>query len=86
MTGAFCVSAQADCVFGAKDKTSFIVLDSHTILLQGGIGADIMIKTYSFLTRHSDVLVLKDSFCSYESAVLYVDGETADANQVEKLD
>lgn len=81
------LSAQsfADCVYGAKDKSKFTVLDSHTIILQGGSGSDIIIKTYSFIHRSSSITVLKDSFCSYESAVLYIDGEVADANQVTKV-
>jgi hypothetical protein len=78
--------SQADCVINAKSKTKFTVLDSHTILLSGGIGPDIIIKTYAFLSSSSSVTVLKDSFCSFESAVLYVDGATVDANQVTKVD
>ena len=75
----------ADCTYNAKDKSKFTVLDSHTIILQGGPGPDIIIKTYSFINRASSITVLKDSFCSYESAVLYIDGEVADANQVTKV-
>ena len=75
----------ADCVYGAKDKTKFTVLDSHTVILQGGPGSDIIIKTYSFINRSSSITVLKDSFCSYESAVLYIDGEVVDANRVTKV-
>lgn len=75
----------ADCVYSAKDKAKFIVLDSHTIILQGGPGPDIIIKTYSFINRSSSITVLKDSFCSYDSAVLYIDGEVVDANQVTKV-
>lgn len=76
----------ADCVLGAKDKTGFVVLDSHTIMLKGGYGPDIIIKTFASIYRSSEVSVLKDSFCSYDSAVLYIDGEVADANQVTKID
>lgn len=75
----------ADCVYGAKDKTKFTVLDSHTIILQGGIGSDIIIKTYAFINRGSSITVLKDSFCSYESAVLYIDGQVVDVNQITKV-
>jgi hypothetical protein len=76
----------ADCVYGAKDKTSFTRLDSHTIILQGGYGSDIMIKTYCYIYQSSSVTMLKDDFCSYESSVLYIDGEACDANSVKKLD
>lgn len=78
-------SALADCIYGAKDKDAFVVLDSHTILLQGGYGSDIVIKTYCFIYRTSEVTVLKDDFCSFESAALYIDGEVCDANQVTKV-
>ncbi len=74
--------AYADCVIGAKSKTSYVVLDSHTIMLQGGYGEDIIIKTFSFITDYSSVTVLKDDFCSFESAVLYIDGEVVDAEGV----
>jgi len=78
--------AFSDCVFGAKNKTKFTVLDSHRIILTGGFGSDILIKTYCFIGNSSSVSVLKDSFCSYESAVLYIDGQECDANNVTKLD
>jgi len=82
-----CPSASfAECVYGAKDKTRYVVLDSHTIMLKGGYGSDIIVKTFAFIYSSSEVTVLKDSFCSYDSAVLYVDGEVADANQVTKID
>ena len=82
---AVAFNANADCVYGAKEKTSFVVLDSHTIILKGGYGNDILIKTYSFINSYSSITVLKDSFCSYDSAVLYVDNETVDVNQVTKI-
>ena len=77
--------AIADCVFGAKSKTSYVVLDTKTVLLNGGYGSDIIIQTYSFINQSSSLVVLKDDFCSYEDAVLYVDGEVADAAQVTKV-
>ena len=82
-----CLSAPsfADCVFGAKDKTKFVVLDSHTIMLKGGPGSDIIIKTFAFINSSSSVTVLKDSFCSHENAVLYIDDEVVDAAQVTKV-
>lgn len=81
ITGA----ADAGCVLNAKSKTSYVVLDSHTILLKGGIGNDILIKSFAFFYPSSQVTVLKDSFCDYESAVLYVDGEVVDVQKVEGL-
>ena len=79
------LSSQADCVYNAKSKTSFRVLGSSTILLTGGYGSDILIKTYSYFYPSSSVTVLKDSFCSYDDSVLYIDDEVVDAQQVKKL-
>ena len=76
---------QADCVYGAKDKTSFQVLGNNSILLTGGYGSDILIKTYSYFYSSSDVKVLKDSFCSYDNAVLYIDGEVVDTQKVTQI-
>lgn len=75
-------ASQADCVYGAKSKMSFVILDSNTILLKNGPGKDILIKSFSFFNSGSSVRVLKDSFCDFESAVLYVDGQVVDAQQV----
>lgn len=72
----------ADCVYGAKSKTRYSVLDSSTIMLTGGYGPDIIIRTYTYINRFSNVTVLKDNFCSYENAVLYIDGDVVNASQV----
>lgn len=88
-TALLCVfavnGAYADCVYGAKSKNKFIVLDSHTVILKGGFGKDILIKTFAFIYGSSSLTILKDDFCSYESAVLYVDGQIADVNEVKWL-
>jgi len=80
MSGAY-----ADCVYGAKSKNKFVVLDSHTVILKGGYGKDILIKTFAFIYGSSSLTILKDDFCSYESAVLYIDGQVADVNEVKWL-
>ena len=78
-------SALADCVLNAKSKSAYVILDSHTLILQGGIGKDIVLKSYHFFHNGSQVTVLKDNFCDFESAVLYVDGELVDVQQVKSL-
>ncbi|BCM02930.1 hypothetical protein [Ralstonia pseudosolanacearum] len=78
-------TAHADCVVGASLATTFRVLDSHTIVLYSGSTPKILIKTFSFFYASSSVTVLKDSFCDYASAVLYVDGQAVDAQQVKHL-
>lgn len=77
--------AYADCVYGAKSKNKFQVLDSHTVILKGGYGKDILIKTFAFIYGSSSLTVLKDDFCSYDSSVLYIDGQVADVNEVKWL-
>ncbi len=86
LTLALTLQVHADCVWNAKSKRSFQRIDNHTILLTGGPGPDILIKTWSFVYSTSTVAVLKDSFCSHENAVLLIDGEVADAREVRKLD
>lgn len=77
--------AQADCVLSAKSATSYQLLDNHTILLSGGIAGSILIKSFAFFSPGSQVTVLKDNFCDFENAVLYVNGETVDAQQVKQI-
>jgi hypothetical protein len=43
----------ADCIYGAKSKTSYIVLDNHTIILKGGGGKDILVKSFAFFYSSS---------------------------------
>ena len=78
--------AFSDCVYGAKNKTSFQVLSSNSILLTGGYGSNILIKTFCFAYSSSNISVLKDSFCSYESSVLYIDDKACDVNEVTSID
>jgi hypothetical protein len=75
----------ADCVNGAKDKTKFSVLDNHTVILQGGYGSEIIVKTFCSINNTSNLTVLKDDFCSHDNAVIYVDGEVCDVKQVTKV-
>lgn len=77
--------AVADCVYSAKSSTSFQMLDPNTIWLRGGGHGGIIVKTFSFIYTPSDVQVLKDDFCDYEGAVLYIDGEVIDAQTVKSL-
>lgn len=63
---------------------SFNILDSSTIILNGL--RKILIKTYCYcFFPGTDVTILKDAFCSYKSAVLYVGGTVVDAQEVKGL-
>jgi hypothetical protein len=78
-------TAAADCIVGAKLSLQFIVVDAHTIILKNAGGHDILIKSFAFFYPTSQVTILKDSFCDYASAVLYVDGQVIDAQEVKNL-
>lgn len=80
-------AAHADCVVGAQLKLQFVVIDSHTILLTNGSGdsSPILIKSFAFFYPSSSVTILKDSFCDFEDAVLYVDGELVDVQQIKRI-
>jgi hypothetical protein len=72
----------AGCVEGALTKTKFNRLNNHTIALTGGYGEAIVIRTSCVIKRKSHIEILKDSFCDLDKAVLYIDGENCDAEQV----
>ena len=42
-------SVSADCIYGAKDKSSFVIFDSNSIILKDSYGSDILIKTYCYI-------------------------------------
>jgi hypothetical protein len=74
--------ANADCVFLAQAKHDIVLLDRHTVLLTGGIGADVILKTFVGIDRRSEISVLRDSFCSFAPSVLLVDGELVSVGRV----
>jgi len=76
----------ADCVEGARTKTKFNRLNVHTIALTGGYGDAIVIKTTCRIKKNSAIEILKDSFCDFDKAVLYIDGNNCDAEKVGKGD
>lgn len=78
-------TSRADCVYGVKDKSKFLILDNHAVLFQGGYGSDVIVKTFCTILKSSELTVLKDDFCSHDSSVLYVDGEVCDAREVTKV-
>lgn len=77
--------ANADCVYGAKSASGFSIVGSNTIILTGVPGGNILLKTFHFFFAGDRVTVLKDSFCDFESSVLYVNGEVVDVNEVRRL-
>lgn len=79
-----CTTLFGDCVYYLKDKTSFRVIDSSSLILSG-VGGDVFIKTYCFVSSVSSVTVLKGDACSYDNNVLLIDGQVCDVAEVKKL-
>jgi hypothetical protein len=78
-------NSYAECVAGTKSKTTFRVIDGHNILLSGGYGPEIFIKTFDYFNQYSRVEILMDSFCDYQTGVLYIDGRIVNVNEVKVL-
>ena len=79
----------ADCVYSAKEKTSFQILTTGwgaKIFFSGGYGTNFIIELSGSIYSIDELVILKDDFCSYESNVLYIDGEVYDVKSVTKVD
>ena len=81
----------ADCVWGAKDKDTYRVIDTGygaKILFSGGYTNDFIIKIDgSIYSKNLDeVYFIKDDFCDWESDVLVIDGEVFGVQSVTDID
>lgn len=77
---------RADCVYNAKQCQTYQLINNNTIILKDCYGSnDIIIRTYCYLYNYSEILILKDEFCSYDSNVIVIDEEVCDVNEVEFL-
>lgn len=75
-----------NCVYNAKECQNYKLINSNTLVLSNCYGSnDILIKTYCYIYESSEISILKDEFCSYDTNVLVVDGEVCDVNEVEFL-
>jgi hypothetical protein len=80
------LTAHADCVHSARSYLSFRVVASDTLILTQGVGPDIQIQVWGvWLTNTASVRVLRDSFCSFDEAVLFINGEIVDVREVKNL-
>jgi hypothetical protein len=79
-------NASAECIFGASNLTNVYILDSNRLILYGGFGDPIYIKTFYPLTKGARVAVLKDSFCDYDSEAISINGTVIPVQVVKKLD
>jgi hypothetical protein len=87
----FSMNLFADCVYDAKDKSSYKVLETGygaKIYFSGGWGGDFVITLDGSLysTYISDIYFIKDSFCDYEDDVLVIDDEVFGVTSVTIVD
>ena len=78
-------SANADCALNAQSRESVTVLDRHTILLSGGRGPDILVRTLAAVNRRAAIAVVRNNFCSFALDVLVVDNEFVGVGRVTVL-
>lgn len=87
----FSISVFANCVFGAKDKTSYKILETGygaKIYFSGGYSSDFIIEiSGSIYSSYIDeIYFLKDDFCDYESDVIVIDEEVFDILSVTEVE
>ena len=75
----FTTSLYADCIWGAKDKDTYRVIDTGygaKILFSGGYTNDFIIKIDGSIYSKDleEVYFIKDDFCDWESDVIVIDG------------
>ena len=84
-------SVFADCVFGAKDKSSYKIIETGygaKIYFSGGYSSDFIIElSGSIYSSYIDeIYFLKDDFCDFESDVIVIDEEVFDILSVTEID
>ena len=84
------IISYADCVWGAKDKTSYKVINTGygaEILFSGGYGADFIIELDGAIYYETldEVYFIKDNFCDWDSDVIVIDGEVFGVKTVSQL-
>ena len=84
-------SPNMDCVYDAKSKESYRVLETGygpKIYFSGGYGSDFILELDGYVgyTNLDEVVMIKDSFCDWESDVILIDGEVYDIKKVTKVD
>ena len=77
--------ANADCVAHAQNRDRIEVLDRHTLLLSGRLGPDILVRTFATIKRRSTITIVRNSFCSFATDVLIVDGNLIGVGRVTAL-
>ena len=84
------ISLNFDCVFNAKDKTSYKVIKTGygaKILFSGGYANDFIIEIDGsiFSKNLDEVYFVKSDFCAWESNVVVIDDEVFGVKTVSKV-
>lgn len=82
----FAGSAHADCALNVKTKTHWEKIGDRVIILKGGIGPDILVEFLSYVGSTSQLVVLKNTFCSFERNAILVDNRIGQISNVSNLD
>ena len=80
-----------DCVYNAKSKESYRVLETGygaKIYFSGGYGSAFVVKLDGsiYTKTFNEVYFIKDDFCDYEDDVLVIDDEVFGVQTVSKVD
>ena len=80
-----------DCVYNAKSKESYRVLETGygaKIYFSGGYGSDFILELEGYVgyTDLDEVMFIKDSFCDWASDVIIIDEEVYGVKKVTKVD
>jgi hypothetical protein len=86
----FSVYSYADCVYGAKDKSSYNVIKTGygaKILFSGSYGDDFIIEIDGSIYNETldEVYFIKDDFCNWDTDVIVINGEVFGVKSVDKV-
>ncbi|MDB4148616.1 hypothetical protein N9591_02595 [Flavobacteriaceae bacterium] len=88
---SFKIDANIDCIWGAKDKSGFKVLETGygaKIYFSGGYSDNFIIKLDGSLYSNvlDEVYFIKDEFCDWEDDVIVINDEVFGVQKVTKVD
>lgn len=80
-----------DCIYDAKDKTSYKILETGygaKIYFSGGYGSDFVIKINGsvYYKTVDEIYFIKNDFCDWEDDVIVIDDEVFGVQSVSRID
>lgn len=84
------ITIKADCIWGAKDKTEYKVINTGygaEIYFSGGYGYDFIIELDGAIYYETldEIYFIKDDFCDWDSDVIVIEGEVFGVKSVSQL-